>query len=324
MRVLAFMLTFCSSYTTGRKEQGVKEQMDFPCRQPVHINSTFVTKTTFDEKFRVMFVMGLEGSGHHSFPSAFNACKKDDKHDENICVVDTELTSLMMKGKEKPKGIFVYGNQNGEEIECDRFKFVQKLKALKQNSGTTLIFLNGIARKLGIPKNFAAMVSYPSFRGDDKTLHHPDIQVLAALCEMAGVDLRIVVVNRNPNAIVDSTVMNRDLTQHGNTIQHHENTIQHPLAYEVAVLADNAAVMALQLQTVDPRFFMCVEYESMFSWPVLGPFLHPALDSTILAASFKTSHHSNPSPAVETLCPLRGHFSLTVRILQDTCTRLKR
>ena len=48
------------------------------------------------------------------------------------------------------------------------------------------------------------MLGYPD--NNDKT-HHPDLVTLAAACERAGADLRVVVLSRAPEPIVASTAV---------------------------------------------------------------------------------------------------------------------
>lgn len=50
----------------------------------------------------------------------------------------------------------------------------------------------------------AVRVSQPQ-----KLLHHPDLQVLAEVCEEAGADLRVVVIARRPAALVQQAVVRK-------------------------------------------------------------------------------------------------------------------
>jgi hypothetical protein len=116
-------------------------------------------------------------------------------------------------------------------------------------------------------ENANGMISYPNFNGPFKARHHPDIAVLARLCEHAGVDLRLVVLQRGAADILSSVSVKRTFA---------------PESTESAALADNAAVISMQLQRLDPRFFLCVDLVSLATgglvfWQRFGGFLHPAL-----------------------------------------------
>mmetsp|Transcript_8991 Transcript_8991/g.13395 ORF Transcript_8991/g.13395 Transcript_8991/m.13395 type:complete len:177 (+) Transcript_8991:188-718(+) len=58
-----------------------------------------VQKTHFNDKIRVLFIAGLEGTGHHAFSSMFTVCEK-----KNLCEVERKITELTMN--------FTGGRQN--------------------------------------------------------------------------------------------------------------------------------------------------------------------------------------------------------------------
>ena len=111
----------------------------------------------------------------------------------------------------------------------------------------------------------SGMMSYPNYNGVHKALDYPDIHVLAALCELTNIDLRVLVLQRHPASILQST----ERRAIGGSI-------------EPKVLQANAAVMYTQLRQIDPRFIYCVQFESLGSLSMhevhrLGSFLHPIL-----------------------------------------------
>ena len=111
----------------------------------------------------------------------------------------------------------------------------------------------------------SGMMSYPNYNGVHKALDYPDIHVLAALCELTNIDLRVLVLQRHPASILQST----ERRAIGGGI-------------EPKVLQANAAVMYTQLRQIDPRFIYCIQFESLASLSThevhrLGSFLHPIL-----------------------------------------------
>lgn len=184
-----------------------------------------VSKTVFSERLRVVFIMGLEGTGHHAWTSIFNLCSR------GICAYHKELTRLLYSGESIPEGIFAYGSNpedSDEQVGCRQAHFDRLLGDLRRNSTTPeLLFLNtAFYFQIG-------HMSYPSYNGKDKALHSPDMHALAALCERASIDLRIVVMQRSAEAIVASTA-NRDFGSFP--------------GHEISTLTNNAAVVAAQLQ----------------------------------------------------------------------------
>lgn len=111
----------------------------------------------------------------------------------------------------------------------------------------------------------SGMMSYPNYNGVHKALDYPDVHVLASLCELTNIDLRVLVLQRHPASILQST----ERRAIGGGI-------------EPKVLQANTAVMYTQLRQIDPRFIYCIQFESLGSLSMhevhrLGSFLHPIL-----------------------------------------------
>lgn len=91
------------------------------------------------------------------------------------------------------------------------------------------------------------MMSYPNFGGNNKAIRHPDVHLLARLAEQAGVDLRVVVIIRDPASILVSTTINRNFN---------------PFHIQLRVLADNQAILLQQLREIDRRFWVCHDFDA--------------------------------------------------------------
>mmetsp|Transcript_9463 Transcript_9463/g.10782 ORF Transcript_9463/g.10782 Transcript_9463/m.10782 type:complete len:177 (-) Transcript_9463:266-796(-) len=93
-----------------------------------------------------------------------------------------------------------------------------------------------------------SIASYPCFSGEDKALQKPDVVKLAKLSEDAGVDFRVVLLQRKTEELVISDIWHR-----------HFNS-RHPKLYEERVLENNAASLYAQISTLDPRFYSCTHF----------------------------------------------------------------
>lgn len=91
------------------------------------------------------------------------------------------------------------------------------------------------------------MMSYPNYGGPNKAIRHPDVHLLARLAEEAGVDLRVVVIIRDPTSVMVSTTINRQFNK---------------FHVQLRMLADNQAVLLQQLREIDRRFWACHDFDA--------------------------------------------------------------
>lgn len=277
-----------------------------------------VKKKSFSDNFRVLFVMGLEGTGHHTWTRIYQTCVTSG----TLCDFRLDIQDLLYSGGAQPVGIFAYGMNKADSdtlITRRRDKLVTILAGMQQKYSengrekSRLLFLN--------TANATEMMSYPSWDGADKAMRHPDVALLAALCERAGVDLRIVVMTRDASSVLRSTV--RRGFGGGDR------------AFMAAVLSDNAMVMAAQLQLISPAFWRCVELSDLGSeavtWSHLGPFVHPELDSKSTARNLSTpsdiqsQEHDQAATNAGSSGSLSGasmqRLVASISLLQNTCRR---
>mmetsp|Transcript_21987 Transcript_21987/g.31583 ORF Transcript_21987/g.31583 Transcript_21987/m.31583 type:complete len:323 (-) Transcript_21987:225-1193(-) len=244
-----------------------------------------VKKTIYNSKTRVMFVAGLEGTGHHGLSEMFRACNK---LPSSICTPNSKIAYNM---EQCPEGILVEHQQTAE-VDCkglfsgndapSAYKYitgiVNELKRIKSTDTTVRLHVVGL--QLGQEYSKYAMLSYPNFNFDSKALSHPDVFVMAKLAESAGIDFRIIVMLRGSEAILVST------------ISRGFGFNQEPM-----VLVDNAAVLYSQLKLIDRRFFFCLEYEKIPTLTKkekdeLRMFLHPKLEIDTMLKLFEVSSNT--------------------------------
>jgi hypothetical protein len=133
------------------------------------------------------------------------------------------------------------------------------------------------------------MMSYPNGPAVHKSLDRPDMHVLAALAEGAGLDLRILVLLRDAAAVLNSTVDKR-----------------HFGALEAPALVANAESMHAQLCLLDAGFYRCMRYEDLTERGLthaqkraLVHFLHPRLLSVAVLDRMLTAVRRTP-PSIPT------------------------
>lgn len=90
------------------------------------------------------------------------------------------------------------------------------------------------------------MLSYPNGPSPHKTLDRPDLFALAALAETAQLDIRFIVLIRNAEASLRSTVDNRGFG-----------------SMQPQVLVASAEALCAQLSLVSSAFYRCVNYEDL-------------------------------------------------------------
>jgi len=90
------------------------------------------------------------------------------------------------------------------------------------------------------------MLSYPNGPSPHKTLDRPDLFALAALAETAQLDIRFIVLIRNAEASLRSTVDNRGFG-----------------SMQPQVLVASAEALYAQMSLVSAEFYRCVNYEDL-------------------------------------------------------------
>ena len=208
---------------------------------------------------------------------------------KEICEPDAVITTAVSKYN-KRTGILMglFGDGKSDAVHLYVRTILNRMKVLAKTSGDHL-FILGLGTVLG-----SGMMSYPNFNGDNKAISHPDVYALALIAELAGIDLRIIVLQRSAQSILASTTR-RGFGGSAGT------------ANEPKILIDNAAALNSQLELIDKRFFHCMHYEDLATMNSAGKaefvsFVHPSLGkiSENMFAKVKDSSHSSPSKSNST------------------------
>jgi hypothetical protein len=269
-----------------------------------------VTKTVFNNHARLLFVAGIEGSGHHAIRDALSPC-----FGNNLCQA-VQFTKDLSHFPDVSHGL--YGGFDAplyNDLLENAFAHMQEMAYRSQHPDIMTIpkathipapydsgqyFYQNYSRGhlpglyiLGLDTfTLSGMMSFPN--GDDaksKSIDHPDLVTFAMLAEAAGIDLRILVLNRRGHDILYSTF--RRGFGHG---------------IEAPILVDNANVLYNQLQHLDPQFYLCLEYEHLSKYMLqdtsgnqlnaIREFLHPNISKPMMQAMWrrlKPKEHMTPT-----------------------------
>lgn len=166
-------------------------------------SSGVVSKTVVSSKTRLVFAVGLEGSGHNylagAFLSMFRGHQRVTRLDECRLSWEFYLVRSMTNSPEE------YAQALARAREGMRALAVE---------GENLTSLGGIATlfQLGSPPEckYIGMLSYPNFTGGDKVFRYIDLRMVAELAEAEGVDLRVVYLQRSARDIMIANTIHRD------------------------------------------------------------------------------------------------------------------
>jgi hypothetical protein len=210
-----------------------------------------IPKESISEDRRIVFIAGLEGSGHHLWRDIFERCEGT-----GDCVKSVGLAIALWSEHDK-SGLFNNYAPTGEYDDAATEGVRSAFQALSSHEG--LLWVNGAHSRGYGP---TGMMSYPNFGGPDKINQHPDVWEFAKIAEAVGEDLRILFIGRQARSLLTSTAVHRHFA---------------PYSTEAVILAHNARVLALQLRALDRKFVRCVEYEHLPDLPTdLSSWLDPA------------------------------------------------
>jgi hypothetical protein len=214
------------------------------------IRTTSLTKSIFSDRVRLLFVAGLEGSGHHAMADMFQVCMNS-SYDQPVpskatpqrfrCDKADNISRALMHNLDKTGLLFSHDAKNTATHLTRIEDEMRHIVASSLSSSSSHLHLIG----LGFTP-LVGMLSYPNLNGMDKSLNHPDAFALSAIAESVGLDFRVVVLQRSAAAILRST----ERRAFGG--------IEEP-----RILIDNAAALYTQLKLLDRRFYHCVQYERL-------------------------------------------------------------
>ena len=224
-------------------------------------NEHKLMKKTHGLNNRLVFVVGLEGSGHHMVRALVKKCTETGI---KVCKHELQVSRILFKHQKHHQKDTYNGLFGADEYGKHGNLLVQLYKRLVQlaedaKGRRQLLFLNTHDDEQ------SGMLSYSNFQGPYRDLHNPDLHVLSAVADAAGVDLRLLVLQRSALELWRSF---------------------HSRFYEKASLMgmmNSATNLFRQLRQVSPEYFMCVPYGEFATYKTdsrgnaVADFLHPGL-----------------------------------------------
>ena len=220
----------------------------------------FLKKTAVSDRIRLVFVAGLERSGHEVMSKILERCTKELEGKCEHAKVLSDLLMTVNTDRQANEGFFAaedvrYAAGDAERIEAE-------MKQMAVQPGDHLYYVS--------PPMPYATGTVPR----TKPLDHPDVFALAAMAEAAGLDLRIVLLQRDAEELLDS------LTRH-----HVGGGAYHHIQYKILIA--NAAALYMQLMLIDRAFFYCLPYSQLVTTNEdklnnkqsgkLNSFVHPSM-----------------------------------------------
>ena len=174
-----------------------------------------------------VFVMGIEGSGHHLINSLLakspyiniirklNMCGKN----KELYKLSAEFMDYRNPGLMKPYGARNKNKQKNDYVDFDAHynKVVELLQTISQkiinnDSSDDKSIQHNHNINIAINANSCAapsMLSYPSFLGIDRSLQNFNMDLFYSACYDANVNCKHMYLYRNPYDILKSTTLNR-------------------------------------------------------------------------------------------------------------------
>ena len=250
-----------------------------------HTKRYAVRKTVFDDKRRFLFVVGLEGTGHHGLTSLFKAMAAAANETTFRFADDRDITAGVYKGPTKPTGAFVYPDDiDPKAIRQRRDQLRMNMETIPCPTSTCLFGVNTLKTTLDTGE-----MSFPNFRGTFREYHHVDLLDFARIAEEANADLRFLVLARSAEDILVSTTEHRHFASHTS---------------EAGIEALNAAAIAADLALIDPAFVLCLPWDvvenkgrawfqrnlSLATWTHIATRLHPSFTADIMRDALRAAH----------------------------------
>lgn len=213
-----------------------------------YMNLPYVEKHIYRNDTRFIFFAGLGGTGHHLIEKLLKVLSNHTDAYSDTPEVRHHLWNMNVNAD----ALFTFHNKHG-------FKEAVKNVYHSFHSHNTLynkIYGNSSHLKPAVyfalncdGASKTGMISYPNFFVTQHK-HEPNMNILAKVAELAGVDYRVVIMIRDPVKSMLS-VLNRFLK---------EATHQQFLQY-IDVFASSQMHLLRQIASTDEAFYTCVEYE---------------------------------------------------------------
>lgn len=150
-----------------------------------------VSKTVFSDKIRLLFVVGLEGAGHHYVDGATHAVLRNHR--------PSPLNGTMFQD---PKAFYVPAI-----MKKSAAAFHMTFDAARDD----MLSLAQQAERLPYPGSFRVLKgrSFPTGFGVHRVLQYMDLRLIAEAAEAGGVDLRVLYLKRSARELLLADTVHR-------------------------------------------------------------------------------------------------------------------
>jgi len=220
-----------SAMMTNKEKKKEEKRLSSPPPGKMTTNSSTMTMTNSTGSIRFIFVVGLEGTGHHFYGSVVKASpglhhlKKVLKADFS----DTKQIQFALWNQKKFTGLWnIHACLKPKDI-CQRTtieerkalatqRLVNSMKQLEDHINARLLLSDSHQPMQGqfvVPLNTAVselpigQMSYPNFLRPSRKENNPQLDTLYDACTLAKVDCRHVYIYRDPLQILLSTTVKR-------------------------------------------------------------------------------------------------------------------
>lgn len=182
--------------------------MTIPGDQGAAKQGRVTSKTVFSSKLRLVFFMGLEGTGHHYMSQVFQELYK--QHDDLPLFEACQAGRSMYLPWAMSRSAAEY-QEAREILRNDMQTLAVAANRDDMPAGGTIVTVQ--RTNPAQLQNCSEMgeISYPNAHGPEKSLQYPDLQMLAEVAEDEGVDLRIIYLQRSAKALMISNIIHRHL-----------------------------------------------------------------------------------------------------------------
>eukprot|EP00040_Diaphanoeca_grandis_P042782 m.265957 g.265957 ORF g.265957 m.265957 type:complete len:386 (+) comp64630_c0_seq1:362-1519(+) len=238
-----------------------------------------VLKKTVFTGPRFVFVMGLEGTGHHLFHKLGPKCSRCtyDDFDNHFCVCS-------FKYRDRFSSQSVFNAPTRKDLIHSYNATVAYMHSIRTKyppSSDKVVFINTLFPWTPPKLTCSSMMSsYPNCAGKCKHWQFTDVRLMAEIFEESGFDFRVVVLDRSAiNIMIANTV-------------HRQFGYWSKLAEVYTKLVSDHMVKA-QLARIDPLFYACLNFDSLPELPKnLAAFLgFPELKQGIAEVYTKLPNH---------------------------------
>lgn len=207
--------------------------------------SARVNKTVVSDSFRLVFIAGLEGTGHHYIKAA----------DDAMVVSNPGLPRV--RRAHQLSGVPYYlptsMSSTTKHFEESEDQAREEMEGLAE-------YVSGWPRP-GLAYIMHSSKSYPANMGAQKVVQYMDLPMLTEVAEAAGIDLRVLYLRRSAKGMVIANTVHRDFQNHlGDPVK---LTAEERFLEYMRILFTDIAVLQSFLFEISPRFVVCHDWDSL-------------------------------------------------------------